>query len=244
MAILDADKEGFLRNYRSLIQTIGRAARNDHGHVIMYADKITDSMDKAISETRRRREIQMAYNKEHGITPKTIKKAINDVMGFMSDGDGNQVGSAEEVNRQLAELSRGEVMRVISSMEDDMAAAAQAMDFERAAQLRDEVVRLKAQMQGESEKDVLADLKKTARKGVRLAIARIPPTAARAAAKLRRFEAQAPLAGMLHGAWRRVPRHRWTGDCFLRVNSLSCIKCANLGFIFMASSLNILKVYQ
>lgn len=165
VAILDADKEGFLRNYRSLIQTIGRAARNDHGHVIMYADKITDSMDKAISETRRRREIQMAYNKEHGITPKTIKKAINDVMGFMNDGDGNQVGSAEEVNRQLAELSRGEVMRVISSMEDDMAAAAQAMDFERAAQLRDEVVRLKAQMQGESEKDVLADLKKTARKG-------------------------------------------------------------------------------
>ena len=165
VAILDADKEGFLRNYRSLIQTIGRAARNDHGHVIMYADKITDSMDKAISETRRRREIQMAYNKEHGITPKTIKKAINDVMGFMSDGDGNQVSSAEEVNRQLAELSRGEVMRVISSMEDDMAAAAQAMDFERAAQLRDEVVRLKAQMQGESEKDVLADLKKTARKG-------------------------------------------------------------------------------
>ena len=93
----------------------------------------------------------MAYNKEHGITPRTIKKAINDVMGFMNDGDGNQVGSAEEVNRQLAELSRGEVMRVISSMEDDMAAAAQAMDFERAAQLRDEVVRLKAQMQGESE---------------------------------------------------------------------------------------------
>ena len=165
VAILDADKEGFLRNYRSLIQTIGRAARNDHGHVIMYADKITDSMDKAISETRRRREIQMAYNEEHGITPKTIKKAINDVMGFMNDGDGNQVGSAEEVNRQLAELSRSEVMRVISSMEDDMAAAAQAMDFERAAQLRDEVVRLKAQMQGESEKDVLADLKKTARKG-------------------------------------------------------------------------------
>ena len=81
-----------------------------------------------------------------------------------SDGDGNQVGSAEEVNRQLAELSRGEVMRVISSMEDDMAAAAQAMDFERAAQLRDEVVR-KAQIPGEPEKDVLADLKKTARKG-------------------------------------------------------------------------------
>ncbi len=165
VAILDADKEGFLRNYRSLIQTIGRAARNDRGHVIMYADKVTDSMEKAISETRRRREIQMAFNKEHGITPKTINKAINDIMGFMNDGDGNEVGSAEQVNLQLAELSRSEVMRVISGMEDDMAAAAQAMDFERAARLRDEVVKLKAQIEGSSEKDVLANLKKTARKG-------------------------------------------------------------------------------
>ncbi len=133
--------------------------------MIMYADKITDSMDKAISETRRRRAIQMAYNEEHGITPKTIHKAINDIMGFMADGDGNEVGSAEDVNLKLAELSRSEVMRVISGMEDDMAEAAKAMDFERAAQLRDEVVRLKAQMEGSSEKDVLADLKKTARKG-------------------------------------------------------------------------------
>lgn len=172
VAILDADKEGFLRNHRSLIQTIGRAARNASGQVIMYADKITDSMERAISETRRRRALQMRYNEEHGITPKTVRKAINDVMGFMSDGDGNEVGSAEEVNRTLAELSRGEVMRIVASMEEEMAAASQNMDFEEAARLRDQVVQLRAQMEGTSEKDVLADLKKTSRKGSAFAAGR------------------------------------------------------------------------
>lgn len=172
VAILDADKEGFLRNHRSLIQTIGRAARNASGQVIMYADKMTDSMDTAISETRRRREIQMQYNEEHGITPQTVRKAINDVMGFMSDGDGEEVGSAEDVNRTLAELSRSEVMRVISSMEDEMAAASASMDFEEAARLRDQVVKLRAQLEGSAEKDVLADLKKTARKGSAFAAGR------------------------------------------------------------------------
>ena len=165
VAILDADKEGFLRNHRSLIQTIGRAARNVSGQVIMYADKLTDSMDRAISETRRRRAIQMQYNEEHGIEPQTVRKAINDMMGFMNDADGNEVGSAEEVNKALAEMSRGEVMRIISSMEEEMAAASQNMDFEEAARLRDQVVKLRAQVEGSSEKDVLADLKKTARKG-------------------------------------------------------------------------------
>ena len=165
VAILDADKEGFLRNHRSLIQTIGRAARNVSGQVIMYADKLTDSMDRAISETRRRRAIQMQYNEEHGIKPQTVRKAINDMMGFMNDADGNEVGSSEEVNKALAEMSRGEVMRIISSMEEEMAAASQNMDFEEAARLRDQVVKLRAQVEGSSEKDVLADLKKTARKG-------------------------------------------------------------------------------
>ena len=165
VAILDADKEGFLRNHRSLIQTIGRAARNVSGQVIMYADKITDSMERAINETRRRREIQMRYNKEHGITPTTVRKAISDIMGFMNDGDGNEVGSAEDVNRTLAELSRGEVMRIIASMEEEMAAASESMDFEEAARLRDQVVSLRAQVEGAAEKDVLADLKKSARKG-------------------------------------------------------------------------------
>lgn len=172
VAILDADKEGFLRNHRSLIQTIGRAARNASGQVIMYADKMTDSMDTAISETRRRREIQVQYNEEHGITPQTVRKAINDVMGFMSDGDGEEVGSAEDVNRTLAELSRSEVMRVISSMEDEMTAASANMDFEEAARLRDQVVKLRAQLEGSAEKDVLADLKKTARKGSAFAAGR------------------------------------------------------------------------
>lgn len=172
VAILDADKEGFLRNHRSLIQTIGRAARNASGQVIMYADKITDSMDRAISETRRRRALQMQYNEEHGITPQTVRKAINDVMGFMSDGDGEKVGSAEEVNKTLAEFSRSEVMRMIAAMEEDMAAAAASMNFEEAARLRDQVVKLRSQIEGAAEKDVLADLKKTARKGSAFAAGR------------------------------------------------------------------------
>ena len=163
VAILDADKEGFLRNHRSLIQTIGRAARNVSGQVIMYADKITDSMDRAITETRRRREIQMAYNEEHGIEPQTIRKAINDIMGYVTDEVGGT--TAEQVNKELAELSREEVLRIISSMEDDMAAASRDMDFEEAARLRDQVVKLRASVEGQSEEDVLKDLKRTARKG-------------------------------------------------------------------------------
>ena len=163
VAILDADKEGFLRNHRSLIQTIGRAARNVSGQVIMYADRITDSMDRAITETRRRREIQMAYNEEHGIEPQTIRKAINDIMGYVADEAGSV--TAEQVNKELAELSREEVLRIISSMEDDMAAASRDMDFEEAARLRDQVVKLRASVEGSSEDDVLKDLRKTARKG-------------------------------------------------------------------------------
>ncbi|HIR01119.1 MAG TPA: excinuclease ABC subunit UvrB, partial [Candidatus Aveggerthella stercoripullorum] len=161
VAILDADKEGFLRNHRSLIQTIGRAARNANGQVIMYADRITDSMDRAITETRRRRELQMRYNEEHGIVPKTIRKAITDIADSLVDDI--EKTSVEDVNRQLAELSREEVLRVISSMEDDMAEASRNMDFERAATLRDEVVRLRSQVEGSSESDVLKDLKKSAR---------------------------------------------------------------------------------
>ena len=163
VAILDADKEGFLRNHRSLIQTIGRAARNVSGQVIMYADKITDSMDLAIEETRRRRAIQMAYNEEHGIEPQTIRKAINDIMSYVTDEMGNT--TAEQVNKELAELSREEVLRIISSMEDDMAEASRNMDFEEAARLRDQVVKLRVQVEGSSEEDVLKDLKKGARKG-------------------------------------------------------------------------------
>ncbi len=163
VAILDADKEGFLRNHRSLIQTIGRAARNVSGQVIMYADRVTDSMRLAIDETRRRRAIQTTFNEEHGIEPQTIRKAINDIMGYVQDAVGTT--TAEQVNKELAELSREEVLRIIGSMEDDMATASQDMDFEEAARLRDQVVKLRMQVDGSSEGDVLANLKKGARKG-------------------------------------------------------------------------------
>ncbi|WP_080799446.1 excinuclease ABC subunit UvrB [Arabiibacter massiliensis] len=163
VAILDADKEGFLRNHRSLIQTIGRAARNVSGQVIMYADKTTDSMALAIDETRRRRAIQQRFNEEHGIEPQTIRKAINDIMDYVTDEVGNT--TAEQVNKELAALSREEVLRIIQSMEDEMAAASASMDFEEAARLRDQVVKLRVQVEGSSEEDVLKDLKKGARKG-------------------------------------------------------------------------------
>jgi len=163
VAILDADKEGFLRNHRSLIQTIGRASRNVSGQVIMYADKHTDSMNRAISETERRRAIQIAYNTEHGIEPQTIRKAINDIMDYVKDEIG--ATTSEQVNRELAALSREEVLRLISSMEDDMAQASKDMDFEEAAHLRDQVVKLRSRFEGSSEEDALADLKKSSRKG-------------------------------------------------------------------------------
>lgn len=163
VAILDADKEGFLRNHRSLIQTIGRAARNANGRVIMYADKITDSMDQAIKETRRRRSIQMAYNEEHGIVPQTVKKGLSDITDYLESEEGKR--SAQEVNADLAGYSRSEILRVIASLEDEMMEASAAMDFERAASVRDQIVQLRGQMEGKSEEAVLGELKKTARKG-------------------------------------------------------------------------------
>jgi excinuclease ABC subunit B len=163
VAILDADKEGFLRNHRSLIQTIGRAARNVSGQVIMYADKETDSMARAIGETRRRRAAQMAYNAEHGIEPQTIRKAINDIIGAITEDSAGV--DATTINKELAELSREEVMRIIMSMEEEMQAASESMDFEEAARLRDQVVELRTSIEDKTADDVLADLKKTARKG-------------------------------------------------------------------------------
>jgi excinuclease ABC subunit B len=160
---LDADKEGFLRNHRSLVQTIGRAARNDHGHVIMYADKVTDSMRAALDETARRRRIQMEFNEAHGIVPQTVHKKIGSIMDdIMGDVAGK---TSEEVNLELAELSRGEVTRMLESLEGDMQRAAAAMDFEEAARLRDEIVRLRVASEDVEGEDVLRELKKTARKG-------------------------------------------------------------------------------
>jgi excinuclease ABC subunit B len=164
VAILDADKEGFLRNFRSLIQTVGRAARNVSGRVIMYADKVTDSMESAIGETNRRRAIQVAYNTEHGIEPQTIRKAIHAIISYAQAADGEGI-AAEEVARELSGLPHDEVMRLIASLEEDMASAAEALDFESAARLRDQVVKLRAQVDRSSEDEVLDRLKRGARKG-------------------------------------------------------------------------------
>lgn len=142
VAILDADKEGFLRAERSLIQTIGRAARNSEGRVIMYGDKITDSMDKAIKETERRRSIQMAYNERHGITPQTIQKKVRDVI------EATKV--AEQKTEYLADvktkMSKKDRMSLIERMEQEMKEAAKNLQFERAAELRDAVLELKAEL--------------------------------------------------------------------------------------------------
>jgi excinuclease ABC subunit B len=165
VAILDADKEGFLRNHRSLIQTIGRAARNVSGQVIMYADKVTDSMRSAIDETRRRRELQLAYNTKHGIEPQTIRKAINDIMQYIEEADPESV--VDTVTEELAGLAREEVLRILGSLEDDMAEAAQNMDFEQAARLRDQAVKLRARFEGSDESAALERLRKSSRKSKR-----------------------------------------------------------------------------
>ena len=139
VCILDADKEGFLRSHRSLIQTIGRAARNSNGEVILYADKITDSMEKAISETNRRREIQMAYNIEHNITPTTIIKEIHDVIR----GKETQKMAKEYLTKRQ-KFDRKAQEELILSLEKEMHEAAKVLDFERAAELRDIILELKS----------------------------------------------------------------------------------------------------
>ena len=164
VAILDADKEGFLRNHRSLIQTIGRAARNVSGQVIMYADVVTGSMRAAIEETQRRRELQMAFNTENGIEPQTIRKAINDIMQYVEDAKESESAGIDSLADELSGLDRNEVMRIISSLEDEMALAAQGMDFENAARLRDQVVQLRARIEGTDQKDVLEALKRSSRR--------------------------------------------------------------------------------
>ncbi|WP_347862403.1 excinuclease ABC subunit UvrB [Salimicrobium sp. PL1-032A] len=142
VTILDADKEGFLRSQRSLIQTIGRAARNDDGTVIMYADKITDSMRIAMDETERRRERQMAYNEEHGITPTTINKAIRDVIQATSEAEEEE---STAFDKKPSEMTKQERQEFIDNMETEMKQAARDLDFERAAELRDILLELKAE---------------------------------------------------------------------------------------------------
>lgn len=143
VAILDADKEGFLRSERSLIQTIGRAARNENGRVLMYADKITRSMEIAITETQRRREIQEAYNKRHGITPQTIRKEVRDIIRATQVAEETPSYEAEQLSRK--KLTKEERVNMIARLEIEMKEAAKALDFERAAELRDLLLELKAE---------------------------------------------------------------------------------------------------
>ena len=169
VCILDADKEGFLRNKRSLIQTIGRAARNVSGRVIMYADNITDSMRIALDETQRRRAIQEAYNKEHGIEPQTVRKAINTIMDQLEVDDeaaaSEQHKTNESLANEIAQMGKGEVMRMIALLEEQMTEASQKLDFESAARLRDQVVSLRAKVESTDEQEALKRLKATARRG-------------------------------------------------------------------------------
>ncbi len=140
VTILDADKEGFLRSERSLIQTIGRAARNSEGRVIMYADKITESMDKAMKETERRRSLQIAYNEQHGITPQTIKKKVRDVIEATKAAE----GGSDFLSGFDGKMSKKERAKMMDRLEKEMKEAAKNLDFERAAELRDALLELRA----------------------------------------------------------------------------------------------------
>ena len=143
VAILDADKEGFLRSETSLIQTIGRAARNAEGHVIMYADTITDSLRAALDETQRRREVQMAYNEEHGITPKTIQKAVRDLIAVSKKVAASEV----QMEKDPESMSEKELEKLIKELEKQMKKAAADLNFEAAAELRDKLIELKKTLQ-------------------------------------------------------------------------------------------------
>ena len=142
VAILDADKEGFLRSRTSLIQTVGRAARNASGHVVMYADNMTDSMKETIEETNRRRSIQEAYNKEHGITPQSIKKAVGELISITKEAE-TKIGTLE---KDPESMSKVEIEKLIEKLKKRMEKAATDLDFESAAELRDEIFKLKEYM--------------------------------------------------------------------------------------------------
>ena len=143
IAILDADKEGFLRSETSLIQTIGRAARNVEGHVIMYADTITDSMRAAMEETKRRREIQKEYNEKNNITPTTIKKAVRDLISISKTVE--KIGS--QLEKDLESMNAKEMNQLIKEVTKKMHQAAAELNFEEAAVLRDELVKIKKQLE-------------------------------------------------------------------------------------------------
>jgi excinuclease ABC subunit B len=147
VAILDADKEGYLRSERSLIQTIGRAARNVEGKVIMYADKVTDSMGRAISETNRRRGVQLAYNLRHGITPETVRKSVRNVIEATHAAESKAI--YEAVPHTGKKMTKSQLKKTIAALEKEMRQSARQLAFERAAQLRDVIIELRLQLRGE-----------------------------------------------------------------------------------------------
>jgi excinuclease ABC subunit B len=148
VAILDADKEGFLRSETSLVQTIGRASRNVDGAVIMYADEVTDSMRRALSETNRRRSLQMAYNEEHDIDPQTIRKKVSDILELIQSGDAppGDRRARELRRREPLDLTEPDLRRLIQSLEEEMHESAADLRFEYAARLRDEVNELRREL--------------------------------------------------------------------------------------------------
>ncbi len=152
VAILDADKEGFLRSETSLVQMIGRAARNVDGAVIMYADRVTDSMQRAISETNRRRQLQIAYNTEHGIDPQTIRKQVTDILAMLRGGDESDTSATARRGRrrsavfELEGVAPDDVGRLIQTLQEEMHEAAKEMRFEEAARLRDEIKDLQREL--------------------------------------------------------------------------------------------------
>jgi excinuclease ABC subunit B len=156
VAILDADKEGFLRSERSLIQTIGRAARNVSGQVIMYCDEVTDSMRSAISETNRRRKLQNEYNDKHGIKPQTIRKAVSDIIQAAQAAEGRVIyKTRKKLHQEILKLPKEELRRLIQTLEEEMRSAAEELQFERAAKLRDEIHELRLELEAEGKKSLL-----------------------------------------------------------------------------------------
>jgi len=146
VAVLDADKEGFLRGKTALIQTIGRAARNVNGKVLMYADKLTEAIQGALDETNRRRAVQLAYNEEHGITPESIVKGVSDIAEFLSLESPTVPGRRRRGRAEVEGMDRGELERLVVTLEEEMFAAAEELRFEYAAKLRDEIKELRREL--------------------------------------------------------------------------------------------------
>jgi excinuclease ABC subunit B len=147
VAVLDADKEGFLRGRTSLIQTIGRAARNVNGKVLLYADKVTEAIQDAMAETNRRREVQVAYNTEHGITPETIVKGVSDIAELLAMESPNVPSRRRRGKVEVEGMSQEELEKLVVTLEEEMYLAAEELRFEYAAKLRDEIKDLRRELQ-------------------------------------------------------------------------------------------------